>query len=69
MWIKACYSRRVPNVNSGSIVEVLNKEYRLLDHALGNCSCIALITYIHVGIRVFQSLLLKSNRPHFVATL
>ena len=43
MLIKACYSRRVPNVNSGSIFEVLNKEYRLLDHAL----------------RVFQSLLLK----------
>lgn len=43
MWIKACCSRRVPNVNSGSIFEVLNKEYRLLDHAL----------------RVFQSLLLE----------
>ena len=34
MWTKACYSRRVPNVNSGSIFEVLNKEYSLLDHAL-----------------------------------
>ncbi len=30
----ACHSRRVSNVNSWPIFEILNKEYKILEHAL-----------------------------------
>ena len=61
-WIKACCSRRVPNVNSGSIFEVLNKEYRLLDHVLRVFQNLLLEVIGHISLRLFEvSTFLKSR--------